>query len=389
MEIELEGRRVVGTYKFRDLRNWNEPDHLAEILQLNPKSLSDRESKILAFLESSEQYENTQRDWLDFKWKLTAFYEIQDVFDSPIYFDSNALLNLFHIWYFYFESRHILCESILCGIRGFYSAGNALLRLFLEFSILQLYFYRLCEQKRSYQPLEEFFNRGHSTSWNTLLNNALPNDKFSRPIKLLLDIHMKGLSKSAAHPYLPDFSPRRHSNSPSELSLEGLYSWQHARILIRPVLWAYFVNFPMLFHPVDIVKKFGVNPPVGIFVDEQSAGTIKKCLEAEEYADFARYSNQCSNVSETMQWYQDRDDLSEADIQAQVASSVVNVTNPTVQMAYVKMKAEIRGIREIMALKEVELPDDDVDVEAFYSLTYTKWKRLYKFASNKSEVRNG
>jgi hypothetical protein len=142
--------------------------------------------------------------------KLKAFDEIQDFFDCPIYPDA-TFVNIFQIWYFYYEARALLAEVIVAGFNGLYSASTAVLRLFLEFSLLQLYFYRICESQNSYQSLETYFKTGRKPAWNTMLNKALPDDSFCRPIKFLLDLHLKGLSISAAHPYHPDFSPRHHS----------------------------------------------------------------------------------------------------------------------------------------------------------------------------------
>ena len=142
----------------KDISSYKQPYNLLEILGLNEKLLSETAKNTLDVFEKSKDKEFIST-YDDFKWKVTAFIDIQDIFDSPLY-NTGEVLNIFHIWYFYYESKYVLIESILCGLNAFYLASNALLRLFLEFSLLQNYYYRIINNNQSYQALEQYFKTG-------------------------------------------------------------------------------------------------------------------------------------------------------------------------------------------------------------------------------------
>ena len=101
-----------------------------------------------------------------------------------------------------------------------------------------------------------------------------------------------------------------------EQSLEGLSLHLKCQLLIEPVLWMYFVNFPMLFHPVDIHKKFGFQYPVGLFIDDQGAETIKQSIPMDDYIQFSEYSKKSDSYVSNMDFYHSQQDLSDEEILA-------------------------------------------------------------------------
>ena len=201
------------------------PLSIVDALGINAEILSPTAQETLAALEAqSLQDESTQTAWIDFRWKLTAFLHIQDIFDSPLY-EGVDLGSLFHQYYFYFESRNILTESVLCGLNGFSIASLGLLRPFLEFSVLQNYYYRKINEERSYAALEKYFKSGINPSWHILLKKALPNDELSTTIKYRVQSHLSGLSESVLHPYHPDHSTIHHKSMKHAHSFESVYFW--------------------------------------------------------------------------------------------------------------------------------------------------------------------
>jgi hypothetical protein len=129
---------TVVTATFRvdsDPASLKQPDALLDILGIDEDVLSDTARRTLYAFEDDEERDRYITRWSDFKWKVTAFVQIQDIFDAPIM--TGSYLNAFHLWYFYFESKHLLDEAIVCGFNGLYAASNALMRLFMEFNILQ------------------------------------------------------------------------------------------------------------------------------------------------------------------------------------------------------------------------------------------------------------
>ena len=98
-------------------------------------------------------------------------------------------------------------------------------------------------------------------------------------------------------------SPKHIGAFVPEQSLEGLFFAPKMSIIIEPVLWMYFVNFPMLFHPVDIQKKFGFQYPVGLFIDDQGAETIKQSIPKDDYIQFSGVFKKSDSYVSNMDFY--------------------------------------------------------------------------------------
>lgn len=368
--------RTAATYEFvSDIGNYDSPRHILYILGIEKSSLSETANEIINFLEENNEYE--KKEFIDFKWKLSAFLNIQDIFDSPIY-KSDDVNSIFHLWYFYYESKYILNESLLCGLNGFYLSANILLRLFLEFNLLQNYYYLKSSKESSYKSLEKYFCDQIHPSWNTVINNSLPSNKFCKPIKSRIQTHHKGLSRTAAHPYHPDDSPKRHSGFSPEPSLEGIFFWYLHRMIIEVVLWVYYINFPTLFHPVNIMEKFGFNRPVGLFVDYTVGHFVKKSLPETDYKQFYDYSNQSQTKKDLFSFYNSQETLS--------SEQIISTWNEKeegklerVDVGYAKMMAKIRVIKEALSLRrEEDVQADNYRNFDFNSFSYSNWKELYK-----------
>lgn len=370
------GRRVVGNYRVvPDPDKWVTPDALLDILGLNKEHLPKHVLEVIDWQEDTVA-EDWCSDWKDFKWALTAFNEMQDVFDSPLLPSHQSQLNLFHLWYFYFESRYLLGESLLSGFLGLYAASNVLLRLFVEFSVLQLYYYNVSHRSNSYARLEEYFKRGIHPSWNTALQKALPDESFARPIKSRLDFHFKGLSQSAVHSYHPTFSPRKHAEAPGMPSLEGIFFWQLTKIVLQGVLWGYCVNFPMLFRPLDVVRKFGFNWPVGVFVDAKVAKAIERGLGPKDYKRFLAFAQKHEHVQDLTEWWGSRVDLSDAEVTASWNAKENGELKRVWPEGYALAIAKLRVLRESMATTAPVFPDIDADRASMDIFSYERWAKI-------------
>ncbi len=245
-------RKVSANYSIYKIPSGpHTPSSILESLEIEETILSNTAKEALEALEVASAAPDS--DWLDFKWKLMAFTYVQDIFDSPLY-AGDDIRTIFHQYYFYYESLNILTESVLCGLNGFYTAAYALLRLFLEFSLLQNYYYRITNETPSYHALERYFHTGIHPAWHTVLKKAFPNDEFSGTVRFRIHSHLRGLSESSIHPYHPDHSPAQHKDPTSPHSFEGLHFWVVTKLAVESALWSYHVNFPLLFHPVSLLK---------------------------------------------------------------------------------------------------------------------------------------
>jgi hypothetical protein len=160
-----------------------------------------------ATLDALEELERTRDShWGDFRWKQTALAHVQDIFDVAIQQSADPVL-CFQSYDFYYESRLILAESVLSGLNGLYIASAAILRPFLEFTLLQNYYYQVIRTAGSHAPVEQYLSKGKHPSWSLILQKAVLDDAFCRPIRFRWQAHLTGVSESSVHPYHPDFSP--------------------------------------------------------------------------------------------------------------------------------------------------------------------------------------
>jgi hypothetical protein len=351
-------------------------DALLDILGLEENTLTDTARMTVNAFENGVKDESVSDDWTAFKWKLTAFVDIQDILDAPL--KRGSYLNSFHLWYFYFESKQLLKEAVICGFSGLYSASNAVLRLLLEFNVLQNYYYRAVLGGDSYKPLEKYFQTRKHPNWNTVLKGCLPQNSFAKPIRFRLQMHLEALSENFSHPYHPDHSPRQHTRTALTPSVEGIYFWVGLGFLLDAILWTYYVNFPMLFHPKDTLNKFGFNAPVGLFIDEWTHFSIQKSLGRDEYNRFIKHSSSHDDVRSLTEWYDSFPDLSEAQIisswdEEEDGQLRDLLTGRSIQ------KVKLRCMRRAMALRPVsEESENDEDWDIKLAFSYALWEEMMK-----------
>lgn len=355
------------------------PPLLKKILGLNDKALSSSATRVLNLLEEEIDKESALT-FIDFKWKVMAFLAIQDVLDGRVY-KENSEKNMFRQWYFYFESKYILTELILCNLNGFYVSSTALLRHFTEFNLLQNYYHRVSRETNSFALLEEYFAHKRTPSWNTLINRSLPDEQISKPIKKRLSLGLDSLSEIAGHAYDIEQSHQYRVGTFPGVTLQGLYSWVSISLTIDYVLWMYLVNFPMLLHPVDTVAKFGFNGPVGLFVDKYSGELIKKSMPPKDYSEFLNYSNKSSDVKDLTTWLEGHNDLSDVEIMG-TWNEEEDGKFPGRIPAYVIKMVKLRGMRESLArLQNKDNSKDNLDPEKMLRvLHFANWKDIYKKA---------
>ncbi|MDA8088840.1 MAG: hypothetical protein M0Z61_01260 [Nitrospiraceae bacterium] len=354
------------------------PGSLPLLLSLDKEILSNREIEVLKILDGRMDQAESDEKYIDFKWKLLAFFTIQDVFEAP-FLKGDYQDSIFRQWYFYYESKYILTEAILCGLNGFRSSIGPLLRLFLEFNLIQNYYYRNINDTRSYRVLENYLLKAIAPNWNTVINKCLATDDFSKPIKRRLQLHLKGLSESSNHPYHPLHSPKLSGSSTPGPTIERIFFFYlMIAMILEPVLWLYYVNFPMLFHPVDIEAKFGFDSPVGLFIDEQGGQIIKKSLPEEDYNHFLEYSRNQEIVKGLLEFYNGRDTLSEGEIFDTWDKDEKGILK-NINEGHAKQMSLMRALRESMSFEGKGSLPSDAAVEQFGDLLgYDKWKSAYK-----------
>lgn len=354
----------------------DDPPDLVAILGLEKNHLSDIATETLDILENESEI---FPDWNILKKKVSAFLTLQDVFDGTLFPPDNDQKLIFHQWYFYYEAKYILTEWVLLGLNGFSVGSASIARLFIEFCMLQNYYFRETRKHRSFAPLLNFFKKGIVPSWNSQLKYGIPSDKFCKPIRKKIDLHFKGLSANSLHPYHPSLSAKQsRTQLPEQTVFDIAVFVGLLEMILETILWVFYVNFPMLFFPVDLPKKFGFNYLTGLFVDLHEGENIKRSLTEEDYQLFRAYAKRSEEYESWFHYYDSRESMSEDQILS--TWSHPDIPRPeSILQGHVVLRAEMRAIMEAASLDILGDVGLATGVEKIHpGVELGAWKKIYK-----------
>jgi len=133
----------------------------------------------------------------------------------------------------------------------------------------------------------------------------------------------------------------------------------------------------MLFHGVNIERKFGFNGPVGIYVDEQVTKIIRKIFKGDDFNSFYDFSKGQQRVLDLLAGYEERKSLSEEEILRSWNVKKYGPINNTLE-GHVMQTAKMRGLREAMAFQPSDKPEDTFtgqEREVFDRISSYQWWR--------------
>ena len=147
-------------------------------------------------------------------------------------------------------------------------------------------------------------------------------------------------------------------------------------MIIEPVLWLYYTNFPMAFHPVDISRKFGFNYPVGMFMDDIGSRIIKNSISGKDYEHFEKYAKFCDLYDDLMSFYNSRADLTDNEIEA-TWDKENDGKYEGLLVSHCKVRTKLRVINELFSLIPQEEKFEHFDVIS-ENMGFDRWKKFYK-----------
>lgn len=372
-----------GIYAYRHLSGGDDlySVSLANLLMIDASLLTEDGKEALSYMESLCELREQSFSFERFKWKVTAFLAVQDLLSTPVFHDTTnaAILQL---KYFYYESKYILTEVIVSSLNGLHIANKQLMRNFLEFNLLQCYFINRIKKEYSFQSFNEFLKTKINPGVTRLLRDAVPGDEFCKPIKKRIQIEANNLSNRYSHAYNQNESPKHDGIFHPGLSIESIYFYVHVTATLDVVLWMYYVNFPMLFKPVDIVRKFGFSPPA-LFVTPDVTAIIRKTMAKEDFEIFENYAANTEEVKSNLSWYDSLSNLSEEEIWQQWDKP--REDGDTIEACFARMIATVRAYSQLIVETEKmkdERSDGMEDIENSVAEIYTnfsKWRKAYKF----------
>ncbi|WP_316795311.1 hypothetical protein [Pedobacter agri] len=350
---------------------------LAAILNLDLSKISEEGKAVLEILENDAEFPYRE-NFSQMKFNLLGLCCVQDIFSGLVY-DEYSVECFAAQNYFYYEGLSLIREYFYAGFNNLLKSSDHLVRTILEFNIRHCYFYDRCDQLHSHKPLREYIKNGFCPSNQSMLNNIFPKDNFCKPIKVKIQNLIKNLSNTSSHAFNPEHSIRSNGKMHFEYTMDSVLFWLNLNRVLPVILWSYYVSYPMLLHPKDIVAKFGFNPPLGLLISPNHFYVFEKTLDAEDMQEFKSYTANQQEVSDLSSFNDSRPDLTDEELKLSWSED----DHPFPDQKFnglVLILAKMRATREVMAnhctMVEQEFAGDFSNLLKKHS-KYSFWKEIY------------
>jgi len=287
---------------------------LTEVWNIEEPELSPIGVKALGLLDSKEFAHQQLRE--EAAWEGQALLEFQDLQDLTLPKEGP----FFNVNYLFFEALSALRESIVSGLNGQLHAAFAVLRSAVELFTFHYWWKKRLQNTDTYKEFYDWlFGQRKSAPFANVVNESF--QMIDLPERELKKEELKKIySKlcSYAHKPLIDeaITTIRGGNRPSanpgvlEYWLRIVHSTQ------RCLLDLSISNGPQSLFPVQLLRKFGFNPPVGLFFDHSNYLSIEQALGADSVVTYRRHYERKDPPSALLDWFNSLKDLSDEEILA-------------------------------------------------------------------------
>jgi hypothetical protein len=251
---------------------------LWEVLQLRDADLKPFARDLFA-LEPTSEYVGEVRRLRD---AVTAYMQFQDLQGVAVH-PGDPLENRH---YCYYQSLFYIRESIVSFLDQNALAAFALLRPFIELSVLHVYWLAKCEDT-GYAKYYEWLRTGKR---KPPFKNALDYCLRNLPASSHVDPERLSRLKATIEELFASACAYNHTPGLVESVLtlnrrvEGLsrdtffFYLITARLFITQITYLYVLAYPMILFPIERIEKFGYQGPVGVFSEEQQLEYLQRLL---------------------------------------------------------------------------------------------------------------
>ena len=259
---------------------------------------------------------------------IQAYLEFQDILDISI----NAQLDFkprtaaeilrMHVWnrhYCFHESLLYLRDSISSWLDGNMLASLALLRPFLELSVLHIYRHVTADKNGHEKHLEWVHGKKNKPNFHAMVDLSIEHMAAAEfcnteRLNLLKESLKKAFKSLCAYNHSPQLDESISTMNKGNLSISAesvLFYLVVASSVLRQVIFLFVLAYPTSLFPVDKYRKWGVSPPVGLYFDEYNYAAIGEFLGAENIEALKLQLENCDDVVDLMSFYNSCEDLPE------------------------------------------------------------------------------
>lgn len=248
-------------------------------------------------------------------WKSQALLEFQDLQPILVPPEGGPFIKVHFPFY---EGLAALRSSVLAALNDNVRASLPVLRTALELCLFHQWW-------RSRSP-----DDGYHAKFYSWLNgekgspgmSQIRKDLFKRtsfPATAVSEEDVRSLyARLCVHTHVPQYRDSlpvlSRSNVPGSNGAQLAYWVELFQQTLNVLLDVFIARSPQSLFPIDVLRKFGFSPPVGIYFDESNFIALREALGTEKVTEYRSHFSDAS--SELLSFATARSDLSDAEIMA-------------------------------------------------------------------------
>jgi hypothetical protein len=244
-------------------------------------------------------------------WQGLAIHEFAEIQDQTF----PKAGPYFNINFFYFEACSVLREALIAGINGSIHASLAVLRPAFEMFVLHRYWKERRQNADTYGEFYGWFTgTAKAPGFGKLLGDCyqpeFPSNVTAADARVLY-------SKLCSYVHKPNLAESittiRRGNAPGVPQALLEYWTKSVHEVQKHIVDLLVRASPASVFPINITRKFGFNPPVGLFFDQESYRILEKALGKESAISIRQVYERLGTPAE-IEWARSRSDLTDAKI---------------------------------------------------------------------------
>ncbi len=331
------GEKALDKTRFERFKKWfpeqreylsivRDPDYqgspdsiLLTILGISRKNLKPYTEDLFSLFRENQEFSELVSG-------IQGYIEFQDILDISI----NAELDFkprtaaeilrMHVWnrhYCFYESLFYLRDSISSWLDGNLLASLALLRPFLELSVLHIYRHVTADKNGHEKHLEWVHGKKNKPNFHAMVDLSVERIEAAEfcnteRLNLLKESLKKAFKNLCAYNHSPQLDESISTMSKGNLAISAesvLFYLVVASFVLRQVIYLFVLAYPTSLFPVDKYKKWGVSPPVGLYFDEYNYAAIREFLGEGNLETLKLQLENCDDVVDLMSFYNSCEDL--------------------------------------------------------------------------------
>ncbi|MCJ7458665.1 MAG: hypothetical protein MUP17_06720 [candidate division Zixibacteria bacterium] len=222
----------------------------------------------------------------------------------------------------YSESYYELENSYALCLEGFYTYAFVALRSVLELGVLGIYFAVNDQAHMEVQPWLDSEERtprfgAALDRLKSLENFALFNRRFDL-VKRILEIYdnLSGFVHTRGFSYSSTAHTRSNFN---QFSVDTLNRYSNTMFsVVSNSIISMLLKYPIGMQPLPVVEKFGLNIPMGGFLEGDQVDIVTSVIKPEEKVFLKNLSDGDPDVRQIVEYFESLSDLSEEDWKRQI-----------------------------------------------------------------------